>query len=266
MQRPAEPHQTGATVSPGNLYLFVTKQFPDVGMDSAFIRVSSSVVPADQRGTLTGVTMMENEMKFFRRTWFIYMTLILAGAANAEWSGNIGWASDYFYRGIFQASSSANGGIDIEKGGFFAGTWVADVGEGLEVDGYFGYGGELGNFSYGIGLTGYYYTQDFDDTYEEINLSAGYGIATVDVAVGRYDNFGSGRQDYTFYSLTLEKEGFYGKYAGFAQNFAGEYFEFGYSATLAEVDLGLSIILANEELVGQSEESLVFTVGKSFDF
>lgn len=205
-------------------------------------------------------------MNKFSGAGFVLVALFFTSTANAEWSANMGWASDYYYRGIFQASSSASAGIDFERGGFYAGTWAADVGDGLEVDGYFGYGGELGDFSYAVGFTGYYYTQDFDDTYEEINLSAGYGIATVDVALGRYDNFGNGRQDYTYYSLTLEKKGFYGKYAGFAQEFDGDYFEFGYAVSLAEVDLGVSVIFASDELIGQSDESLIFTVAKSFDF
>lgn len=195
-----------------------------------------------------------------------FSALFIASTANAGGSVNIGWASDYHYRGIFQSESSASGGIDYEAGGFYVGTWTADVGDGLEVDGYFGYGGAFGDFSYGIGFTGYYYTQDFDDTYEEINLSAGYGIASIDVAVGRYDNFGNGQQNYTYYSVTLEKKGFYGKYAGFAQDFDGDYFEFGYATSLAEVDLGLSVIFASDKLVGQSDESLLFTVGKAFDF
>lgn len=200
------------------------------------------------------------------RTRIILMTLLASATANAEWSGNIGWASDYYYRGIFQKSSSANGGIDYTKNGFYAGTWLADVGDGLEVDGYFGYAGEIGAMSYGIGFTGYYYSDDFDDTYEEINFSAGYRFATVDVALGRYHNFGAGEQDYAYYALTLENEGLYARYAGFARDFAGEYVELGYSLSLAEVDLGLSLIFANDELVGESEESLVFKVGKTFDF
>jgi uncharacterized protein (TIGR02001 family) len=200
------------------------------------------------------------------RIRIVLMALLATGTANAEWSGNIGWASDYYFRGIFQASSSANGGIDYAKGGFYAGTWMADVGDGLEVDGYFGFTSEIGEVSYGIGFTGYYYTEEFDDTYEEINLNVAYGPARIDVALGRYGNFDAGPQNYSYYSLTLEKEGFYGKYAGFARDFAGEYFEFGYSASLAEVDLGLSLILANDELVGDSGESLVFSVGKTFDF
>ena len=86
------------------------------------------------------------------------VALFFASMANADWSANIGWASDYHYRGIFQSSSSAFAGIDYESGGFYAGSWTADVGDSLEVDGYFGYGGTLGDLSYGIGFTGYYYT------------------------------------------------------------------------------------------------------------
>ena len=192
--------------------------------------------------------------------------LLWAGFVNADWSANLGWASEYHYRGIFQASSSASGGLDFEQGGFYAGTWAADVGDGLEVDAYFGYGGEVGDFSYGIGFTGYYYTGDFDDTYQEINLSGGFGLVTLDVALGQYENFQGPTQDYTYYALTVEKNGFYGKYAGFSRDFMGEYVEVGYGATVAEIDLGISIIFANKDLMGVSDESAVFSIGKSFDF
>ncbi len=208
-----------------------------------------------------------------RKTVFIAIALLSSGLANAQWSANIGFASDYYYRGIFQSQSSASGGIDYENNGFYAGVWAADVEDesqdslGTEIDGYFGYGGEVGDFTYGIGFTGYYYTQDFDDTYQEINLSGGYGIATVDVAIGEYDNFSGPTQDYTYYSLTLEKNGLYGKYAGFSQDADGEYFELGYGATVADIDLGVSVIFNDKDLsgTGSSDDSLVFTIGKSFD-
>jgi len=204
-------------------------------------------------------------MKTFSRTSLLATLLLISGIAQAEWSANVGFASEYYYRGIFQEKSSASGGIDFEAGGFYAGTWAADVGDGLEVDGYFGYGGEVGDFSYGVGVTGYYYTGDFDDTYQEINLSAGYNILTLDVAVGQYENFDGPTQDYTYYSLTAEKNGFYGKYGGFSQDFAGEYFEAGYGTTIAEIDLGVALIFSNSELVGESDEAIVFTIGKAFD-
>jgi len=205
-------------------------------------------------------------MKMTKMAGLVAALLLWATAAQADFSANIGWASDYHYRGIFQSSSSANGGVDYETGGFYAGTWAADVGDGLEVDGYFGYGSEVGDFTYGVGFTGYYYTGDFDDTYQEVNLSAGYRFVTLEYAAGQYENFTGPTQDYGYYAFGVEKNGFYGKYAGFTQDFTGEYFEVGYGTTVAGLDLGLTLIFANKDLVGQSEESAVFTIGKSFDF
>ncbi len=205
-------------------------------------------------------------MKMTTKAGLAVAVLLWTGIANADWYANLGWTSEYHYRGIFQHRSSASGGVDFEQGGFYAGTWAADVGDGLEVDGYFGYGGEVGDFSYGIGFTGYYYTGDFDDTYQEINLSGGYGLITLDVALGQYENFTGPTQDYTYYALTVEKSGFYGKYAGFSQDFRGEYVEVGYGTTVAEIDLGISIIVSNKDLIGVSDESAVFSIGKSFDF
>jgi uncharacterized protein (TIGR02001 family) len=188
-----------------------------------------------------------------------------SGVSLADVSANVGWASDYFYRGILQAPTSASGGVDFEQNGFYIGTWAADVKDGLEVDGYFGYATEIQDISYSIGFTGYYYTGDFDDTYQEINVGLGYGYAALAVAIGEYDNFGGGTQDYTYYSLTIANNGFYGKVAGFAQDFEGEYLELGYGTTLAELDIGFSAIFANNDLVGESSESLVLTIGKTFD-
>ena len=204
-------------------------------------------------------------MKTLSRAGLLITLLTLSGIANADWSANLGFASEYYYRGIFQESTSASGGIDFDTGGFYAGTWAADVGDGLEVDGYFGYGFDVGEVDLSVGFTGYYYTGDFDDTYQELNLGAGFGWLTLDVAIGEYENFDGPTQDYTFYSLTVEKNGFYGKLGGFAQDFEGEYFEAGYGTTIAEVDFALSVIFSNEKLVDTDDEAIVFTLGKSFD-
>ncbi len=202
-----------------------------------------------------------------RKTAFVAITLLTSGLAHAGWSANLGFASDYYYRGIFQASSSPSGGIDYEQGGFYAGVWTADVDDGLEVDGYFGYGGEVGDFGYSVGYTGYFYTGDFDDTYQEINLGGSFGFVTIDVAIGEYDNFGSPKADYGYYALTFEKGGFYGKYAGFSEDFSGEYFEAGYGTTVADVDVGLALVVNDKDLNGTTgnDETLIFTIGKTFD-
>jgi uncharacterized protein (TIGR02001 family) len=186
-------------------------------------------------------------------------------AANAQASANIGWASEYHFRGILQKVSSASGGLDYESGGFYVGTWAADVGDGLEVDGYFGYGADVGDFSLSVGYTGYFYTGDFDDTYQEINLGGAFSGLSLDVAIGRYDNFTGPTLDYTYAELAYEHNGFYGKFGTFSQDFDGDYLEFGYGTTIAEIDFGISLILANDDLVGNDDESLIFTIGKSFD-
>ena len=204
-------------------------------------------------------------MNTLLRAALLTMLLVLTATAQADWSANLGFASEYHYRGIFQKNSSASGGVDYENGGFFVGTWAADVGDGLEVDGYFGYGTDVGDVSVSIGFTGYYYTGDFDDTYEEINLGAGFGLLSLDIAIGQYDNFAGPTQDYTYYALTLENNGFYGTYGGFSQDFDGEYLELGYGTTISEIDISISLIFANDDLVGDKEESIVFTIGKSFD-
>ena len=192
------------------------------------------------------------------------LLLLASGSAYADLSANVGYASEYHYRGILQKNSSASGGLDYESGGFYAGTWAADVGDGLEIDGYFGYGTEVGDVGLSVGYTGYFYTGDFDDTYQEINLGASFGLLALDVAIGEYENFTGPTQDYTYYSLTLENNGFYGKFGGFSQDIDGEYLEFGYSTTIGDdlFDAGVTVILASDDLVGDEEESLIFTIGK----
>ena len=209
-------------------------------------------------------------MKTVLRTGLLVSLLTVTGVANADWSANLGFASDYYFRGIFQKQSSASGGVDYEGGGFFVGVWAADVGgdvapDGIEIDGYFGYGLDVGAVSLSAGYTSYFYTGDFDDSYQEINLGAGIGGFSLDVAVGEYANFEGPTQDYTFASLTYEINGFYGKYGTFSQDFEGEYFETGYGTSVADFDVGVYLLFSNEDLTGEANEAIVFTIGKAFD-
>ena len=82
---------------------------------------------------------------------------LLSTSVMAEWSANVGMVSDYHFRGIQQTqSASASAGVDYEKGGFYAGSWAAEVEDGLEVDFYAGYGIELDNgLALGLGATTY---------------------------------------------------------------------------------------------------------------
>ncbi len=201
-----------------------------------------------------------------------------SGIANAqEVSYNIGYASEYYYRGLLQKESSGSAGIDFTSGGFYVGGWTADVGDGLEVDGYFGYNIETdAGFTAGIGFTGYYYTGDFDDTYEEINLNFGFGMLGLEYSFGTYGNFDGPEQDYNFLAATIAGEnGLYGTVGTFGGDFDGNYIEVGYGMTISEIDFGIAAIFSSDEFGagnGQfdadgnpdSSQAVVFTVGKSF--
>ncbi|MDG2422172.1 MAG: TorF family putative porin [Gammaproteobacteria bacterium] len=198
---------------------------------------------------------------------------LMATSVYADVSYNIGYASEYYFRGVLQKSSSASAGADWEDSGFYVGTWAADVGDGLEVDGYFGYGIETEEgFAASVGFTGYYYTGEFDDTYEEVNLNLGYGIFSLEYSVGEWDGFGN-EADYDFLALTLDLgRGFYGTYGTWGDEFDGDYLEIGWGTTIADFDVGIAGIFNSDELSDEvsssgsaSEgEAVVFTLGKSF--
>jgi len=205
----------------------------------------------------------------FRQT-IIVMSFGLAPAVSmAEISANIGMVSDYLYRGIYQEDSSASAGIDFEDdGGFYVGAWTAGVGDGIETDLYAGFGRSVGDFSWGVGVTGYYYPDDFDDTYQEVNLGLGYAGFAVDVAVGEWKGFGT-PQDYTFVSLTYEFDaGFYITYGDFGDQFSGDYLEVGYGYDFMGLDLSIALINSNDLVVSErdptAEYSLTFGINKSF--
>ncbi|EAW32738.1 hypothetical protein GP2143_15821 [marine gamma proteobacterium HTCC2143] len=196
----------------------------------------------------------------------------IAAPAMADLSANVGYASEYYYRGILQKESSASAGIDFEQSGFYAGAWTADVGDGLEYDIYAGYGMEVGEVSLSAGFTGYYYTGEFDDTYEEFNFSAGWKFISVGYSVGEWDGFGE-PADYDFLEVTVEHNGFYGTYGEFGDEAEGDYIELGYGAEVGGFDLGIAAIFSSEELSDQADsngddtesEAIIFSLSKTFD-
>lgn len=198
---------------------------------------------------------------------------LYAATASAQVSYNVGWASEYYFRGVLQKNSSASAGIDYENGGFYVGSWAADVGDGLEVDGYFGYGIETEDgFTASLGFTGYYYTGEFDDTYEEVNLNLGYGMFSFEYSAGEWDGFGA-EADYDFMAITIAGEnGFYGTLGSWGDDFDGEYLEVGYGFSLADFDVGIAAIFNSDELSDELDssgapdqgEAIIFTIGKSW--
>jgi len=206
------------------------------------------------------------------RSRYLLVALALGVAqpalAEEEFTANIGMMSDYIFRGVKQnTEATAFAGLDYGNSGFYVGTWAAEVGDGLEYDLYGGYAGTIGDFSYGIGYTGYFYTGDFDDTYQELNLSVGYSFITIDYAYGSYDNFDESSLDYDFLSATLEYEGFYFTYGTWGKDFEGDYAEVGYGTEVGGFDVGIAAVYSDSDLApgDSSETALMFTISKTFN-
>ena len=85
-------------------------------------------------------------------------------------SYNIGYMSEYWYRGVYQSESSVSFGADMEMGSMYIGTWWADVDNGVEYDVYAGYNFELMGIPMYAGYTGYFYSDNFDGDYQELNI------------------------------------------------------------------------------------------------
>ena len=169
---------------------------------------------------------------------------------------------------------SASAGIDYEENGFYIGAWAADVGDGVEIDGYLGYGIETeAGVSASLGYTTYQYTGDtFDDEYNEGNLNLGYGIFSLEYSKGTCGCFGA-ESDYDFLGLNLSFDnGLYASAGFWGDESDGEYFEFGYGTTVAEIDLGASVIFASDELSfeldsdgkANDDTALILSIGKSW--
>ena len=106
------------------------------------------------------------------------------------------------------------------------------------------------------------------------NLAAWQGhlsVLSFDAAIGEWDNFGRGKLDYEFYSLTVAHNGFYGTFGTFENDFDGNYYEAGYGGTLEAggkplLDYGVALIYSDSTLLGgDSDYNLVLTLSKSFD-
>lgn len=191
---------------------------------------------------------------------------LISTSVLADWSANVGMVSDYHFRGIQQTqSASASAGVDYEQGGFYAGTWTAEVEDGLEVDFYAGYGIELDNgLALGLGATTYQYTGDFDSAYNELNFSAGMGMFSLEYSVGTWDGIVGAEveEDYDFIGLSFENNGFSATVGSWGKDFSGEYIELGYGTSVGEFDVGVGLVMSGSDL--DDKESLYFSIGKSF--
>lgn len=191
-------------------------------------------------------------------------------------SYNIGYMSEYWYRGVYQAESSVSFGADMEMGSVYIGTWMADVDQGIEYDFYAGYNFELMGIPMYAGYTGYFYSDNFDGDYQELNIGGDFGFMSVDAAVnGVYDSVSSGSitsQGYQHYTITVpglmlgmpidySYQTFTGELTGFTH-------ELSYGTTVSGVDVGLTLGRNSDDSTGDAANKDTtyanFTLGYSF--
>lgn len=195
-----------------------------------------------------------------------------ASAARAQEVGveaNVGFVSDYIFRGIEQAKSSASAGLDVSAGKLSLGTWAADVDTGNEVDLYGSIAFESGAFSGSIGGTGYFYTSGFDNTYLEGNAELAYGPVSASFAYGTHDVEPS--VNYWFAGVSVSQKGFTATVGHFDYDddpaSSGNFGVLAYDVSLGEyLDLNISWVLSDEDLSGnpRGDNTLVFGLSKTF--
>jgi hypothetical protein len=161
-------------------------------------------------------------------------------------SYNIGYMSEYWYRGYYMAESSVSFGADVEMGNLYVGTWWADVDNGVEYDIYGGYNFSLMGIPMYAGFTGYYYSDNFDSDYQEINIGADMGFMSIDAAVDGEYQLAAGDQGYQHYTITvplspvgLNIDYVYQTWTGEA--ITGHNHELHYGMTVSGVDVGLMV-------------------------
>jgi uncharacterized protein (TIGR02001 family) len=198
----------------------------------------------------------------------------VADESSSAVSYNIGYMSEYWYRGVYQSESSVSFGADAEMGNFYVGTWWADVDTGVEYDLYAGYNFALMGIPMYAGFTGYYYSDNFDGDYEEINIGADLGFMSIDAAVdGEYEQLANaGDQGYQHYTITVPLS-FVGlpldySYQTFTGELTGHTHELAYGATVSGVDVGLTLGRNSDDSTGSSSNIDTtyanFTLGYSF--
>ena len=180
---------------------------------------------------------------------------------------NVGYMSDYWYRGVFQSESAVSFGADIEVNNFYLGTWVADVDQGIEMDVYGGYMFSILDIDSYIGATGYYYSDDFDSDYEEINTGVSYGNISYDYSIGKYKT--ATEQDYTWSEVTYTfTDNLSLSYGEWGKDLQGSVTKVNFNKTFKDIDFGVEVGKNDSDTTGVDKyvdtTYATFSLGISF--
>ena len=203
------------------------------------------------------------------------ITSTMSLTANAGASANVGFVSDYYFRGVNLGDAAVYAGADYEAGGFFAGTWWIDDGDGgndgLETDFYFGYGMEFDFASWSVGYNRYEYT--YTSNYEdEIQVLLGAGVFSLELTTGEAhdeESIPTADWEYTHFAIGASGDVF-GVTLGSTEfdddpDGSYDYIEFSAGGEVAGFDVSLAIGDASYD-IGDPEPYMYLDISKSFDF
>lgn len=204
----------------------------------------------------------------------------LAVAADSPFSANIGLFSDYAFRGISQTTENPaiQGGFDYaHDSGFYAGVWASNVRSdwyagSIEMDGYFGYSGSIGEIGYDVGYLRYQYPDQSDQNTNEFHLGASYKWLSATVHYSP-DYFALGKAFYYEAGLdfTLPGEVGLGLHIGktdFTQEEKGgsDYVDYkvGLSKSFSGFDFSLAYVDTDIDNDKQADSRVIFGIAKTF--
>ena len=210
-----------------------------------------------------------------------------AFAGDVEVSSNIGFVSDYVFRGVSQSDESiaVQGGFDVSYGnGLYAGVWGSNVDfddnsqASSEIDLYAGYAGSINDISYDVGAIYYAYpgaSRSLDYDFWELSLAAGYDFGSVatSASINYSPEFFGETGDAYYYALNadmplpadLSLSAHVGHQA-FDDDDLDDYTDWsiGLGYNYSGFDLSLQYIDTNLDDVEVAEDRIVFGVSRSF--
>ena len=203
------------------------------------------------------------------------MFTTVAQAASIE--ANVGFTTDYIWRGFTQNSgdTSFSGGVDMSTdSGFYVGTWVGDItwdGASYELDVYGGYAGEAGAMSYDVGYIQYMYPDKTTDAdFGEVYVTLGTGPVSVSYYYEVDNDDGSvDSGDNTYlsldYGMDLSDDWGLGLHYGIYDVDANADESIDMSLTLSKGDFSFSII-ETDDIAGPDDDDTraVISYGMSF--
>jgi len=151
---------------------------------------------------------------------FILPSTTLAGEKIGDFdlSANVGFVSEYSFRGIAQSDENPalQGGFDLSHvNGLYAGVWGSNVNfndgdeANLEVDVYGGYSGEFNGITYDIGLVYYAYpgaddSLDYDFVEAAVTVGYDFDAFSTSVSINYSPEYFGDSGDAIYYALGFD--------------------------------------------------------------